>query len=136
MSAKPVKKDAAVHAVGKRKTSVARVYLKPGTGNIVINRRPIDDYYLRATSKMIVKQPLELTASIDKFDVYVNVQGGGLNGQAGAIRHGISRALASSEPEFRTILKANGLITRDSRKKERKLYGQRGARARFQFSKR
>ena len=125
-----------LHAVGKRKTSIARVYMVPGSGQISVNGREIDDYYIRATSKMMVRQPLELTGSVEKFDIYANVCGGGLSGQAGAIRHAISRILSSEEPEFRATLKANGLLTRDSRKKERKLYGQKGARARFQFSKR
>ncbi|SME88203.1 30S ribosomal protein S9 [Pseudobacteriovorax antillogorgiicola] len=125
-----------VHAVGRRKTSVARVYVKPGQGKIVINKREIDQYYIRATSKMIINQPLELTGNEGKMDILVNVTGGGLTGQAGAIRHAISRALAELDPENRKVLKANGLITRDARKKERKLYGQKGARARFQFSKR
>lgn len=126
----------AIHSVGKRKTSIARVFLKPGKGKIEINKRTMDDYYIRATSKMIVMQPLELTNNVGKFDIVVNVCGGGLVGQAGAIRHAISGALAKMDPEYRTILKAKGLITRDARKKERKLYGQRSARARFQFSKR
>ncbi len=125
-----------VHTVGKRKTSIARVYIKPGKGTITINRRPIDQYYLRATSKMIIRQPLELTGNTDKFDILVNVVGGGLSGQAGAIRHAISRALSEMDPENRRVLKAEGLITRDSRKKERKMYGLKSARARFQFSKR
>lgn len=126
----------AVHAVGKRKTSIARVYLQPGQGNIVINKRDIDDYYIRATSKMMIRQPLELTDNVGKFDIKVNVRGGGLSGQAGAIRHALSRALAHIDPEYRSVLKSFGLMTRDARKKERKMYGQRGARARFQFSKR
>lgn len=130
MSTKPI------HAVGRRKTSVARVYLKPGEGKITINKRDIDQYYIRATSKMLIFQPLELTDNTGKWDIHVNVAGGGLSGQAGAIRHAISRALSEIDPENRTILKQNGLITRDARRKERKLYGQRGARARFQFSKR
>ncbi len=125
-----------VHTVGKKKTAIARVYLKPGKGKITINKRDIEEYYLRATSKMIVRQPFELTGNVDKFDVIVNVVGGGLNGQAGAIRHAISRALSEISPEHRTVLKAEGLITRDSRKKERKMYGQKSARARYQFSKR
>ncbi len=129
-------KTKSLHAVGKRKTAVARVYMKPGTGNITVNKRSLDDYYIRATSKMVVMQPLELTANVDKWDINVNVVGGGLSGQAGAIRHAISRVLSEKDPEYRATLKANGLITRDARKKERKLYGQRGARARFQFSKR
>ena len=125
-----------IHTIGKKKTAIARVYLKPGKGKITINKRDIEEYYLRATSKMIVRQAFELTGNVDKFDVTVNVVGGGLNGQAGAIRHAISRALAEMNPENRTVLKAEGLITRDSRKKERKLYGQKSARARYQFSKR
>lgn len=126
----------AVHSVGKRKTSVARVWVTPGKGDIVINHRTMDDYYIRATSKMIISQPLELTDTVGKFDIKVTVCGGGLSGQAGAIRHAISRALVEINPEHRSVLKANGLMTRDARKKERKLYGQKGARARFQFSKR
>ena len=125
-----------VHAVGKRKTSIARVWLEPGKGNIVINKRDIDDYYIRATSKMVIRQPLELTESLEKYDIKVNVVGGGLSGQAGAIRHAVCRALVELDPELRGVLKSKGLLTRDARKKERKLYGQRGARARFQFSKR
>ena len=124
------------HAVGKRKSSVARVYLKEGTGKITINKRDINDYYIRATSKMVINQPLELTDNVGKFDINVNVIGGGLAGQAGAIRHGISRVLAELDPEFRSVLKSNGLITRDARTKERKKYGLKGARARYQFSKR
>ena len=125
-----------VHAVGKRKTSIARVWLEPGKGNITINKRDIDDYYIRATSKMVIRQPLELTESLEKYDIKVNVVGGGLSGQAGAIRHAVCRALVELDPEVRGVLKSKGLLTRDARKKERKLYGQRGARARFQFSKR
>ena len=124
------------HAVGKRKSSVARVYLKEGTGKITINQRDINDYYIRATSKMVINQPLELTDNVGKFDINVNVLGGGLAGQAGAIRHGISRVLAELDPENRSVLKSNGLITRDARTKERKKYGLKGARARYQFSKR
>ena len=124
------------HAVGKRKSSVARVYLKEGTGKITINKRDINDYYIRATSKMVINQPLELTDNVGKFDINVNVIGGGLAGQAGAIRHGISRVLAELDPENRSVLKSNGLITRDARTKERKKYGLKGARARYQFSKR
>ncbi len=125
-----------IHAVGKRKTAIARVYMKPGTGVITINKRPMDEYMLRDTSKMVIMQPLELTDTVGKFDILVNVLGGGLNGQAGAIRHAISRALAESDPEKRSVLKSNGLITRDARKKERKMYGLAGARRRFQYSKR
>ena len=124
------------HAVGKRKAAIARVWLKPGKGEIVINKRTIDDYMLRATSKMIITQPFGLTETQGQFDVLVNVVGGGLAGQAEAIRHGITRALASLDAENRAVLKKAGLITRDSRTKERKLPGQPGARKRFQFSKR
>ena len=124
------------HAVGKRKTSIARIWMQPGKGEIVVNNRSLDDYYLRATSNMVVRQPLELTDCLEKFDIKVNVVGGGLSGQAGAIRHAISKALSEIDPENRQVLKSKGLLTRDRRKKERKLYGQKGARARFQFSKR
>ncbi len=125
-----------VHTVGKRKSAIARVWMKPGKGEITINKRSLDEYYLRATSKMVIMQPLELTGSVGQFDIRVNVMGGGLSGQAGAIRHAISRALANNDIEARKILKKAGLITRDSRKKERKLPGQPGARKRFQYSKR
>lgn len=124
------------YATGKKKTSVARVWVKPGTGTIVINRRPLDEYFGRATSKMIVAQPLELTENIGKFDINVNVSGGGPSGQAGAIKHGITKALLAIDPELRAVLKKAGFITRDSRIKERKKYGKKGARASFQFSKR
>lgn len=126
----------ALHAVGKRKTAIARIYMKPGKGNITINRRDIDQYYIRETSKMMIRQPLELTGEQENFDIAVNVIGGGLNGQAGAIRHAISKCLAEQSTDYRAVLKKAGLITRDARKKERKLYGLRSARARFQFSKR
>jgi small subunit ribosomal protein S9 len=126
----------AIHTVGKRKSAIARIWMKPGKGDIVINKRTLDDYYLRATSKMVVMQPFEVTNTVGKYDLLVNVVGGGLAGQAGAIRHAISRALATQDPEARKILKKAGLITRDSRKKERKLPGQPGARKRYQFSKR
>lgn len=125
-----------VHCVGKRKSAIARIWMKPGQGEITINRRTVDEYYLRATSKMVIMQPLELTGSVGKYDIRVTVMGGGLNGQAGAIRHAISRALANEDIEMRKTLKKAGLLTRDSRKKERKLPGQPGARKRFQYSKR
>ncbi len=124
------------YATGKKKTSVARVYVKPGNGTIVINRRPLDEYFGRATSKMIVSQPLELTENTGKFDINVNVSGGGPSGQAGAIKHGITKALLAIDPELRAVLKKAGFITRDSRIKERKKYGKKAARASFQFSKR
>lgn len=124
------------HAVGKRKSAIARVWLKPGKGEIKINKRTLEDYLLRATSKMIVNQPFKLTATEGQYDVLVNVVGGGLSGQAEAIRHGITRALSLLDQQNRAVLKKAGLITRDSRQKERKLPGQPGARKRFQFSKR
>ena len=125
-----------IHSVGKRKTSVARVWMKPGSGNILVNRKPLDEYFGRETLKMVVRQPLELTEMIGRFDFFVNVRGGGSSGQAGAIKHGISRALQEADSVLRPQLKKAGLLTRDSRIKERKKYGQRGARARYQYSKR
>ncbi|MEN8728206.1 MAG: 30S ribosomal protein S9 [Desulfuromonadales bacterium] len=124
------------YATGRRKTSVARVWMKPGTGEITINKRTMDEYFGRPTSKMVVRQPLELTDNIGKFDIDVNVCGGGPSGQAGAIKHGITKALLEVDPELRASLKKAGFITRDSRIKERKKYGRRGARRSFQFSKR
>lgn len=124
------------YATGKKKTSVARVWMKPGSGDIVINKRAMDEYFGRETSKMVVRQPLELTENMGKFDFFVNVQGGGPSGQAGAIKHGITKALLEADPELRASLKKAGFITRDSRIKERKKYGKRGARRSFQFSKR
>ena len=124
------------YATGKRKTSVARVWMKPGTGEITINKRTMDEYFGRPTSKMVVRQPLELTENIGKFDIDVNVCGGGPSGQAGAIKHGITKALLEVDPALRDSLKKAGFITRDSRIKERKKYGRRGARRSFQFSKR
>lgn len=126
----------AVHTVGKRKTAVARIRVAPGTGTIKINNREFEEYFLRPSSREIIMQPLRLTDSVQSLDIRVNVRGSGPAGQAGAVRHAISRALIVINPEFRGVLKSKGLLTRDSRKKERKLYGQRGARARFQFSKR
>jgi small subunit ribosomal protein S9 len=125
-----------IYATGKRKTSVARVWLKPGTGHVTINNKPIDQYIDRETSKMVVFQPLTLTGTFGKLDIMVNVHGGGISGQAGAIKHGVSKALLEYNPEFREVLKRAGFLTRDSRTKERKKYGQPGARARFQYSKR
>ncbi len=124
------------YATGKRKTSIARVWMKMGDGKITINKRPIDEYLTTDISKMIVAQPLELTNTMGRYDITVNVKGGGLSGQVGAIKHGISRALLKISPEFREPLKKEGFITRDSRIKERKKYGLRSARARFQYSKR
>jgi small subunit ribosomal protein S9 len=125
-----------VYATGRRKHAVARVWLQPGNGKIAINTRSLEDYFGRETSRMVFRQPLELTETSGTFDIFVTVCGGGLSGQADAIRHGISRALCRFNPELRGSLKKAGYLTRDARKKERKKYGQRGARARFQFSKR
>lgn len=124
------------YATGKRKTSVARVWIKPGAGNIVVNQRSLDEYFGRETSKMVVRQPLELTNNVGKFDIFVNVCGGGPSGQAGAIKHGITKALLVADVELRGTLKKAGFITRDSRVKERKKYGKKAARRSFQFSKR
>jgi small subunit ribosomal protein S9 len=123
-------------SVGRRKESVARVRLAPGTGNITINGRSMDEYFGRETSKMILVEPLKLVDQMGKLDVFVRATGGGLSGQAGAIRHGISRALVEINPEFRPVLKKAGFMTRDARAVERKKYGRPGARKRFQFSKR
>jgi len=123
-------------STGRRKSSVARVYLKPGEGRILINRKDADTYLGRETLKMIIMQPFELTGTAGQYDVAVNVRGGGVSGQAGAIKHGISRALLQVSDEYRKPLKKAGYLTRDAREVERKKYGQRGARARFQFSKR
>ncbi|MFP3154271.1 30S ribosomal protein S9 [Lachnospiraceae bacterium ZAX-1] len=124
------------YGTGRRKTSVARVYLVPGTGEITINKRNIDEYLNLATLKVIVRQPLVATGTVDKFDVLVNVKGGGYTGQAGAIRHGIARALLQADLDFRPVLKKAGYLTRDPRMKERKKYGLKGARRAPQFSKR
>ncbi len=127
---------ASFNAVGRRKTSTARVRMMPGEGKVVVNTLPLPDYFKRETLKMIIEQPLQLTETLGKYDVYANVIGGGLTGQAGAVRHGIARALLKINDEFRKKLKVAGFLTRDPRMKERKKYGQKGARKRFQFSKR
>ncbi len=124
------------NGTGRRKTSVARVYLRSGKGNITINGRTIEDVFPLAELQSVVKAALNLTDTASKYDVLVTVRGGGINGQAEAVRHGMSRALASLSDENRKVLKANGFLTRDSRMVERKKFGQRGARRRFQFSKR
>ena len=124
------------YGTGRRKSSVARVYLVPGTGKVMINKRDIDEYFGLETLKVIVRQPLTLTETVDKFDVLVNVKGGGYTGQAGAIRHGVSRALLEVDGDFRPVLKSNGFLTRDPRMKERKKYGLKAARRAPQFSKR
>jgi len=128
--------DIQYYGTGRRKTSTARVYLRPGSGDIVVNRRPFDSYFPNEALRMIIRQPLRLTDTAGKFDILVNVDGGGTAGQAGAVRHGITRALMEFNADLRPTLKKAGLITRDPRQKERKKYGQKGARARFQFSKR
>ncbi len=124
------------YATGRRKTSVARVWMQEGSGQIVINSRPIEEYFRTESGRTVIQQPFEITGTVGKFDVMVNVKGGGTTGQAGAIRHGITRALMAYDATLRVPLKKAGFVTRDPRMKERKKYGQRGARARFQFSKR
>jgi small subunit ribosomal protein S9 len=124
------------YATGKRKRAVARCWLMEGNGSITINRRPVEEFFPRETDTMVLRQPLALTGTADQFDVMVTVRGGGTTGQAGAVRHGIARALLEFNPELRQTLKRAGFLTRDPRKKERKKYGQKGARARFQYSKR
>ena len=124
------------YGTGRRKSSVARVYLVPGNGKITVNKRDIDNYFSLETLKLIIRQPLELTDTLAKFDIKVNVHGGGFTGQAGAIRHGISRALIEADADFRPPLKKAGFLTRDPRMKERKKYGLKGARRAPQFSKR
>ena len=123
-------------ATGRRKSSVARVYLRPGKGNISVNKQSIEEYFDRATLRMVLRQPLELVNLTENFDIIVNVCGGGKTGQAGAVLHGIARALVNYDANLRSALKHAGFLTRDSRAKERTKYGQRAARARFQFSKR
>jgi small subunit ribosomal protein S9 len=124
------------YGTGRRKSSVARVFLKPGKGSIVVNDKPLDEYFARETGRMVVRQPLELTNHIGTFDIMVNVLGGGESGQAGAVRHGITRALIEYDAELKTTLKKAGLVTRDAREVERKKVGLRKARRRKQFSKR
>ncbi len=125
-----------IYATGRRKTAVARVWVKPGSGKFTINGRNDEDYFSRATARMVVRQPFEALDQGEKYDVWATVRGGGISSQAGAIRHGITRALMDINPEWRPPLKAIGYVTRDPRKKERKKYGMKGARARYQFSKR
>ena len=128
--------DKRFYATGKRKCAIARVYMKEGSGLLKINKRNFDDYFTRDSLKMLIQQPLEMTGNKDKFDFFINVCGGGVAGQAGAIKHGISKVLVEYDLALRSILKKAGFLTRDSRIKERKKYGQPGARKRFQFSKR
>ncbi len=128
--------DIQYYGTGRRKTSTARVYLRPGTGEVRVNRKTFEQYFPNQALRMIIRQPLNLTDTASKFDILVNVAGGGPAGQAGAVRHGITRALLEYNSDLRRTLKQAGLITRDPRIKERKKYGQKGARKRFQFSKR
>ncbi|HEY8280256.1 MAG TPA: 30S ribosomal protein S9 [Bdellovibrionota bacterium] len=124
------------HEIGKRKSSKARAYVRKGTGKIIVNKRPMEEYFTRPTSQLVVQQPLVLTNNVGKYDIYINVRGGGPSGQAGATRHAIARAMLAIDPTTRAVLKKEGLLTRDSRKVERKKPGLAGARRRFQFSKR
>jgi len=125
-----------VSATGRRKTAVARVRLRLGTGTFVVNERPIEEYFVRETLQLLIRQVLESSNSIGRYEITADVRGGGPEGQAGAVRHGVARALEKWDASLRPVLKRGGFLTRDARKKERKKYGQRGARARFQFSKR
>jgi small subunit ribosomal protein S9 len=124
------------HGTGKRKTAIARVWLRSGSGQISVNKKPLAEYFDKESDRSVVMEPLKLTHMNSQYDIYVNVRGGGSTGQAGAIRHGISRALVTANPKLRDPLKKEGYLTRDSRMKERKKYGQPGARARYQYSKR
>ncbi len=124
------------NATGRRKTSVARVTIKPGDGQILVNKKPADIYFPRETLRMMIRQPIEIAGLTGKYNIIASVKGGGLSGQAGAVRHGIARAIVEMNSDLRTRLKKEGFLTRDPREKERKKYGQKGARKRFQFSKR
>jgi len=124
------------YGTGRRKTAVARVFIKPGSGNIVVNGKPVDEFFSRETGRMVVRQPLALTENEGRFDIMVNVTGGGESGQAGAVRHGITRALIDFDPELKSVLRKAGFVTRDAREVERKKVGFRKARRRKQFSKR
>jgi len=128
--------DDRMYATGKRKCAVARVWLTPGTGDFTINKRDANDYFVRESTKMVMRQSLEVLELGEKYNIWATVKGGGHSAQAEAVRHGIARALAASDPEYRATLKKGGFLTRDARKKERKKYGQPGARKRFQYSKR
>lgn len=131
-----MEKELTYYATGRRKHAVARTWLKPGNGTIIVNDRPITEYFPIETHQLLLNQPFELTNTAASFDVKVRVHGGGVSGQVGAIRHGITRALILADPDFRGTLKKAGFVKRDPRSRERKKYGQKGARARFQFSKR
>lgn len=128
--------DTQYYGTGRRKSSTARVFLRPGTGNILINKRSIEEFFGRETARMVVRQPLDVTETLEKFDLYVTVKGGGTTGQAGAIRHGITRALMEFDESFRSPLRAAGFVTRDARRVERKKVGLKKARKKTQFSKR
>jgi len=128
--------DIKYYATGRRKSSVARVSISQGNGQIIVNKKPVDNYFPRETLRMMIRQPIELVGMTGKYDINVKVSGGGLSGQAGAVRHGISRAIINMDNDLRSRLKKEGFLTRDPREKERKKYGQKGARKRFQFSKR
>ncbi len=128
--------ESVYYATGRRKTSTARTWLMPGSGRITVNGKPMEEFFTTESAKLILTQPLTLTNNLDKFDVKISVRGGGTSGQVGAVRHGITRALLEADPDLRGVLKKAGFVKRDPRKKERKKYGQKGARARFQFSKR
>ncbi|NQU16097.1 MAG: 30S ribosomal protein S9 [Desulfobacteraceae bacterium] len=128
--------EALFYATGKRKTAVARIWMKPGNGQITINKRALDKYFPRESDRALLIEPMKFADTANKFDINVNVRGGGVSGQAGAVRHGISKALVIAEPGLRDVIRKQGFLTRDSRMKERKKYGQPGARARFQYSKR
>ena len=131
-----MEKSTVYYATGKRKNAIARTWLKPGKGEITVNDRPMEEYLTIETSKILLAQPLVLTDTKESFDIKIKVKGGGISGQAGAVRHGITKALILADPDLRAVLKKAGFVKRDSRVKERKKYGQKGARARFQFSKR
>ncbi len=131
-----MEKENVYYATGKRKSAIARTWLMPGTGEITVNDRPVDDYFKVASARALMMQPLVLTNTAGAYDIKIRVLGGGSYGQAGAIRHGITKALISADPDLRKALKRAGFVKRDARVKERKKYGQKGARARFQFSKR
>ncbi len=131
-----MEKSTIYYATGKRKNAIARTWLTPGSGEITVNNRTMDDYFTTESYKIILTQPLVLTDTLTSFDIKVKVKGGGISGQAGAVRHGITKALLEADPDLRQVLKRAGFVKRDPRVKERKKYGQKGARARFQFSKR
>ncbi len=129
-------KETTYYATGKRKNAIARTWLAAGSGKIIINKKPVEEYFKIDSARILLSSPMTLTNTQESFDVTVHVKGGGISGQAGAVRHGITKALLLVDPELRQVLKQAGFVTRDPRKKERKKYGQKGARARFQFSKR